>query len=169
MFWNTQRSYDHSWANVTLAIWTKYPNPFASHVLTVDVIDRQINNNIITTTRLFTKKGRLPSWAKAFKVSEAYILEVSTVNRETKVMTVQTRNLSHSKLLLVEETQTITELDESATNVGIKVRIVSNTSFVPIRRRIEDWGLSRFRKSTLNSSKGLDYVLLNIKRDGLLR
>ncbi len=65
-----------------------------------------------------------------------------------------TRNLSHKKLLLVEENQKITANDiEGTTQVDIKVRVVSNTSFTPIRGRIEGWGLSRFRQNTMNVSK----------------
>ena len=86
-----------------------------------------------------------------------------------------TRNLSHKKLLLVEETQTITSLDNPdtmiprrsdssmptspSTQVLINVRFISNTSFTPIRSQIEVWGLSRFKTNTLNSSKGLLHVL----------
>lgn len=83
-------------------------------------------------------------------------------------MWIKTRNLSHSKLLLVEEQQFITTgatvpgtLSSGnpspgvanqviATQVLTKVRIRSNTAFSPIRSRIEGWGLSRFRKNTLN-------------------
>lgn len=92
-------------------------------------------------------------------------------------MTIMTRNLSHKKLLLVEETQTITSLDNAntphtviprpdnlmpaapSTQVLINVRFISNTSFTPIRSQIEVWGLSRFKTNTLNSSKGLLHVL----------
>lgn len=76
-----QFEYNHPWSQVTLAIFLKYPNPFASHVLASDVIDRYIdadtgkNNNktirllilsgILHTTRLFLKKGSVPRWGQA--------------------------------------------------------------------------------------------------------
>jgi hypothetical protein len=66
-----QHQYPHSWDKVTLAIWQKYPNPFASHVLTADVIERFVDEKgRIHTKRLFTKKGKLPSWGA--KVSEIH-------------------------------------------------------------------------------------------------
>ncbi len=41
----TEHRYAHEWSQVTLAIWKKYPNPFASHVLTADVIDQHLDEN----------------------------------------------------------------------------------------------------------------------------
>ncbi|TKY86681.1 hypothetical protein EX895_004321 [Sporisorium graminicola] len=37
-----QSSYDHSWSSCVRAYFLRYPNPNASHVLSVDVIDRRI-------------------------------------------------------------------------------------------------------------------------------
>lgn len=81
-------------------------------------------------------------------------------------MKIWTRNLSHSKLLLVEETQTVSPADKiidlsqkdttytqnmiSRTRVKIDVRFISNSSFIPIRSRIEGWGLHRFKGNALN-------------------
>jgi hypothetical protein len=146
-----QHRFPHSWDKVTIAIWQKYPNPFASHVLTADVIDRYIDEEgRIYTKRLFTKKGKLPSWGeKLLRVPQAYILEESIVDGRTQQMITVTKNLSHSKLLLVEDTQRILP-SEKETLVIQEVRIVSNTGFIPIRSRIEGWGLDRFRKNALN-------------------
>ncbi|CAO3612228.1 unnamed protein product [Mucor hiemalis] len=50
------------WQNVTLAFWLRYPNPFASHVLSVDVLDRYVDENgVLKTTRLVLKKGKVPN------------------------------------------------------------------------------------------------------------
>lgn len=58
LLYNTEYIYNHSWSNVTFGILNKYPNPFASHVLTADVIERRVDENgLIHTKRLFTKKG----------------------------------------------------------------------------------------------------------------
>ncbi|KAJ3302865.1 hypothetical protein HDV03_004495 [Kappamyces sp. JEL0829] len=166
-FWNTEHRYGHEWSFVTLAIWKKYPNPFASHVLTADVVESFTDElGILHTTRLFTKKGKLPSWgASLLSIPEAYILEVSTVDPKTKTMHIRTRNLSHRKLLLVEEDQTIRPVGASPleTACSIKVRFISNSSFSPLRNQIEGWGLNRFKGTTLNSSKGLDHVLHGLK------
>ncbi|KAI8899493.1 PRELI-like family-domain-containing protein [Globomyces pollinis-pini] len=164
-FLTLNSEYNHNWNAVTLALWKKYPNPFAAHVLAVDVIDRHIDENgIIHTTRLFLKKGKMPAWgAKLLNISEAYILETSTVDPKRKEMTVKTKNLSHKKILLVEECQTIRPTLNNNTDISTEVRIISNTSFFSLRSRIEGWGLNRFKQGALNSSKGLAHVLEQLK------
>ncbi|KAJ3010991.1 hypothetical protein HKX48_007077 [Thoreauomyces humboldtii] len=101
----------YCWSNCTQAVFNKYPNPFASHVLSSDVIDREFDpaTGILTTTRLFLKKGVLPKWGKSlFNVKDAFIMEQSTVDPRSCTMVTVTRNLSHTKVMLVEETQTYT-------------------------------------------------------------
>ncbi|KAI8593118.1 hypothetical protein HDU89_003983 [Geranomyces variabilis] len=169
----------HSWPNVTQAVWQKYPNPFASHVLSSDVIDRTVDpvTGVMTTTRLFLKKGVMPKWGRSlFKVRDAFIMEQSTVDPRTCTMVTVTRNLSHKKIMLVEETQTYTSLvPQSAldasrsdatpiTQLRTDVRIISNTGWAPIKSRIEGFGLTKFQANTLRSSKGLLHVLENMSK-----
>ncbi|KAJ3268822.1 hypothetical protein HDV01_002174 [Terramyces sp. JEL0728] len=162
LFHKQKNTIPHAWSDVTLAVWKKYPNPFASHVLSADVIDRYVDSQgILHSTRLFLKKGKIPSWGAALiKIPEAYILETSSVNPKTKEMVIHQHNLSHTKLLLIKETLRITEM-ESITKLKNSVTVISNTGFTPIRERLEKFGLSRFEQNTLNSFKGLIHVLEN--------
>lgn len=166
MFWSTESTFNYPFHSVVLAIFSKYPNPFASHVISSDVIEREVDGDLLKTTRIFTKTGKLPSWVTWISLSKAYILEVSSVNLKTLEMEIITRNLSHSKMMLVRERQfikgkTLTTEDSTSTDnlnttfVKINVSIVSNTSFAPIRSRIEGWGLDRFRKNTVKVSVDL--------------
>ncbi|KAI9199600.1 PRELI-like family-domain-containing protein [Polychytrium aggregatum] len=163
-FFKQELSFDHSWSQVTLAIFRKYPNPFASHVLASDVIDRVVDpaTGVIYTTRLFLKKGLLPKWGRSlFKVSDAFIIEHSTVDPRTQTMTTVTKNLSHTKLMLVEETQVIRPHPETAnaTTISSSARIVSNTGWDSLKTRIEGFGVSKFKDNTLKSARGLRHVL----------
>ncbi|KAJ3414910.1 hypothetical protein HDV05_005859 [Chytridiales sp. JEL 0842] len=168
-FWSHSFTYNHPWTMVTQAIWQKYPNPFASHVLAADVIDRTVDpvTGVITTTRLFLKKGKTPSWGRSIlPKSEAYILETSTLDPLTRTFTTTTKNLSHTKLMLVVETQTIQphpEDVEGRTEIKTSAEIVSNTGWVPIRQRIEGFGLKRLKDNTFKSSRGLLHVLERLK------
>ncbi|KAJ3111480.1 hypothetical protein HK100_002665 [Physocladia obscura] len=89
----------------------------ANHVLTSDVISRHVDpiTGVLHTTRLMTKEGRVPKWAKAmFKIKEALILEISQLDPVNKTFKITTRNLSHAKIMLIEETQTITPFASSS-------------------------------------------------------
>ncbi|KAI9350880.1 PRELI-like family-domain-containing protein [Obelidium mucronatum] len=165
--------FEHSWQSVTQAIWNKYPNPWASHVLTADVIDRYVDpeTGVLHTTRLFTKEGRLPKWSKSmFSLSEAYILEISELDPVKKTFKTVTRNLSHAKLMLVEETQIVSPTDSkpSGTAIHITARIISNTGWFAVRSRIEQFGASKIRENTMRSSIGLMHVIEDLKRRKLI-
>jgi hypothetical protein len=72
-------------STVLLAFYLRYPNPFASHVLSCDVISRTFDrsNGAMRTTRLILKKGVLPKWARGWLGGlgglEAWVLEESEV------------------------------------------------------------------------------------------
>ncbi|KAF6767103.1 PRELI/MSF1 [Kalmanozyma brasiliensis GHG001] len=102
-----QSSYDHSWSSCVRAYFLRYPNPNASHVLSVDVLDRRIEYRpvrsssssastssvtlddldtastipVLCTTRLILKRGNLPKWAPSglMKNAESYVMEESEV------------------------------------------------------------------------------------------
>ncbi len=93
------------------------------------------------------------------KESDAFIVEHSIVDLERKLMITSTRNLSHTKIMLIEETQRIYP-SNGGTELKCKAKIVSNTWF---SGAIEAFGLKTFQKSVLNSSAGLNYVLDKIK------
>lgn len=96
----------HSWEDVTLAVWLKYPNPFSSHVLASDILERRIDvaAGKIYTTRLMLKTSSLPPWIRRFyNTSLAYTLEESVVDLRNRTMTVVCRNLSHAKHVYAEE------------------------------------------------------------------
>ncbi|OCF39310.1 hypothetical protein I317_06892 [Kwoniella heveanensis CBS 569] len=73
-----------------LAFFLRYPNPFARHVLSVDVLSRHVNPTTgqIHTTRLILKRGILPKWATRWLPAassggrglDAWILEESVVD-----------------------------------------------------------------------------------------
>ena len=102
------------WPIVSLAFFLRYPNPYASHILSCDVISRKITpSGTLLTTRLILKSGTLPRWAKNIvSRSESWIIEESEVDPHGKVVRCLTRNLEHVKAMQIHETQTFSQLGE---------------------------------------------------------
>jgi hypothetical protein len=91
---------------VTLAFFLRYPNPFAAHVLSCDVIDRSLTpTGTLHTTRLILKRGNIPKWLPAGVAarSESWIIEESEVDAGGLRVNCTTRNLEHTKALRVVE------------------------------------------------------------------
>ena len=94
------------WSIVSLAFFLRYPNPYAAHVLSCDVISRvQTPSGSLLTTRLILKKGALPRWAPRGIISrtETWVLEETEVDPFAKTVKCRTRNLDHVKVMQVEE------------------------------------------------------------------
>ncbi|KAI8326278.1 MSF1-domain-containing protein [Martensiomyces pterosporus] len=172
-FYQQKFSYDYSWNTVSYAFINRYPNPFATHVLTADTIDHRINPHTgeLHITRLLRKTNSVPRWAKGImRGNDAYILEEVVVNRQTGTLVAKTRNITHTRLMKVEEKQTLFADPSAAERTLCKneTSIVSNIGY-GLNSKIENFSLSRFSDNIAKSRKGMLYVLDMAQRKGLLR
>ncbi|KAJ3123838.1 hypothetical protein HK101_006268 [Irineochytrium annulatum] len=123
----------------------------------------------MTTTRLYLKRGFLPNWSqKLFNTlpSEAFILEVSTLDPRSRTMTTTTRNLSHVGIMVVEERQVVRPMpgeEDGRTEMTSEARILANSTWMAVRRRVEDFSLSRIKDNTLKNAKGLSHVIEQLR------
>ncbi|KAF2753277.1 MSF1-domain-containing protein [Pseudovirgaria hyperparasitica] len=117
-FYETSYSYDYSFSAVALAYFLRYPNPYSTHVVSTDVIDRSYDpaSQQLTTTRLHLKKSRVPAAVLALLPrravgasekgdSQSFILETSTVDIKNGWMKTESRNLEWTGVLSVIEKQ----------------------------------------------------------------
>lgn len=168
--YQTDFTYDHPWSTVSLAYFLRYPNPYARHVLASDVIDRFIDaEGCLHSTRILLKKGKLPAWgAKILNINETYVIEESVVDPRKMEMRTESRNLDHTRVLKVIESQTMTvsKSGTEKTQVQTEARMISRVpSFVGTK--IEYLGVAKFRENFEKSRLGMQVVLeaLN-KREG---
>ena len=119
-FYTSDFSHPYPFPTVTLAYYLRYPNPFSTHVMSTDVIDRHFDPDTQTlfTTRLHLKRSKIPptllklvpaSWlgpaANSSGTSQSYILERSIVSIKDGVMMTESRNLELTGILAVAERQ----------------------------------------------------------------
>ncbi|KAI0274896.1 MSF1-domain-containing protein [Gloeopeniophorella convolvens] len=160
-FFSQSFLYDDPWPIVTLAFYLRYPNPYASHVLSCDVISRDFTpSGSLLTTRLILKSATLPRWAPKGIISrsESWILEESEVDPQGKVVRCRTRNLEHTKAMQVHESQTFSQVEEGKTLQTTEARIVSGFGW-GLTKQIENYGIARFRKNVQRSRDGVVLIL----------
>ena len=116
-FYESSFNYDFPFPAVSLAYFLRYPNPYATHVLSTDVIDRHIDpsTNRLSTTRLHLKKSKIPSTllrllpkgilGSSADAGQSYILEKSVIDVKEGWMTTESRNLEWTGILSVVEKQ----------------------------------------------------------------
>ena len=96
--------FNHSWNKVSYFHWNKYPNKYNDSVISVDIIDRKIDNDILKTTRIITSRIILPDFIKKLiKTDHCYIIENSEINYNDKTLTIKSSNLFFKDILLITE------------------------------------------------------------------
>ncbi|TDG99356.1 hypothetical protein EPR50_G00193210 [Perca flavescens] len=156
------------WYQVLAAFWQRYPNPYSTHVLTEDVLYREVTpSNRLLSRRLLTKTNRLPGWAErvfpAHMARRVYVLEDSVVDPETHTLTTRTWNINHNKLMTVVE-GCLFEEDRSRpswTKLRREAWIISTVR--GLARPIQEFGLARFRSNQDKAVKGLQHALNKIQ------
>lgn len=169
-FFSQSFLYDDPWSIVSLAFFLRYPNPYAAHVVSCDVISRTYTTSgSLLTTRLILKRGALPRWAPKGIVSraESWIIEESEVDPLGKTVRCRTKNLDHVKVMQVEEWVMFNQTPEGKTLQTTEARILSGFGW-GLTKRIESHGLSRFKANVQRSREGVS-LILNLLRQSRLQ
>lgn len=158
--------FSDDFTTVSLAFFNRYPNPYSSHVRSIDTLDRYLDTDgNMYTTRLIKKIGKLPKWVKPLLsgITDSWVIEESIVNPSTKTLQTYTRNLDHTNIVKVEE-YTDYEFDSvnQCTLVNSKVKFSSGFKF-GVRSRIENWSLNRFDENIKKSRLGMSFVMEQVK------
>ena len=116
-FYESFFNYDYPFPAVSLAYFLRYPNPYATHVLSTDVIDRTFDPSTqrLHSTRLHLKRSKIPPTilkllpkgilGASSDGGQSYILEKSVVDVREGWMKTETRNLEWTGILSIVEKQ----------------------------------------------------------------
>jgi len=159
-FFSQSHKYSEPWQTVTLAFVLRYPNPYATHVLSADVLEREFTpRGTLLTTRLILKRGNIPKWMPRGIISraESWIVEQSEVDPLGKVVRCETRNLDHVKILSVQESVVLKEDVAGSTLQKTEAKVVSKLGW--LARRVERYGHEKFQRNLERSRAGIHLVV----------
>lgn len=157
-----------SWDQVASAFWQRYPNPYSKHVLTEDVIYREVtSDNKLLSRRLLTKTNRLPRWGEmVFPTNLArsvFVVEDSIVDFQNRTFTTLTWNINHSRIMLVEEKCVYRPNPENPACTQVQREAWVTSSVFGFSRAIQEFGLARFRRNQIKATEGFEYILANLQ------
>jgi len=168
-FFSQSFLYDDPWSIVSLAFFLRYPNPYAAHVLSCDVISRNVTpEGALQTKRLILKRGAVPKWFPRGIVSraESWVVEESEVDPFGRVVNCTTRNLDHVKVMQVVESTELRSLPDGNTMQTTQARFVSGFGW-GLTKRIESHGLNKFKANVQRSREGVSLVLRLLRESRL--
>ncbi|KAJ3302475.1 hypothetical protein HDV03_004963 [Kappamyces sp. JEL0829] len=157
----TEFYWHYPWTNFTYGNFNKYPNEFATHVVSVDVIDRNITKDgLLVTDRILQLKQPIPSILRKIGLpfpETTYFLERSILNPQTKHYEATTHNLSMRSFFQAIEICSIkADPEQGGTKFQQKAQFTACTYF---NRLVEDAAVSRFESNAEQGREAMKLVL----------
>lgn len=101
-YYENSTVFHYNWEQMLQGFWKRYPNPYSTHVLSEDTIQREIRpDGKLYSKRVLTKTNRVPKWGERFfKAKFVCIIEESLVDPKSKTLTTHTRNIGFNKIMV---------------------------------------------------------------------
>lgn len=150
-----------SWDQVAAAFWSRYPNPYSTHVLTEDTVSQVTSGNRLLSKRLLTKTNSMPRWGERFVPGPRYVcvIEESIVDPVNKTLTTYTRNIGYTSLMMVEEKCVYRPSKDNNDWTECQREAWISSSIYGFAYALQAFGMERFKKNASRSLKGFNYVL----------
>ncbi|MBN3273514.1 PRLD1 protein, partial [Polyodon spathula] len=157
-----------SWDQVFVAFWQRYPNPYSKHVLTEDILFREVTpDNRLISRRLLTKTNHAPRWTEKYLPSNmarsAYVIEDSIVDPQSRTLTTFTWNISHARFMAVEERCVYGVNPDNNSWTEIKREAWISSNLFGLSRAVQEFGLARFKSSVTKTMKGFEFILAKMQ------
>jgi len=167
-YYNTEHVHPYSWDQVAEAIFQRYPNPFARHVLSEDTVHRELlTGGTLYTRRFITKTNKVPSWGEKYLsrlARKVPLMEESFIDTKEKIITMYTRSVGFGSFMTATEKVVYQASSENPEHtVAVKSAWVES-SFYGLRTAIKNFGIERFKKNCVKATEGFNYVLEKFSR-----
>lgn len=159
-----------TWDQVAAGFWQRYPNPQSAHVLSEDVVSRQVNGNKLFSHRLLTKTNKMPKWGERFMLGpkQVCIVEESVVDPVAKTLVTYTRNIGFSRTLSVEEKCTYRPADDNSGWTICERQAWISSGLYGFSYAIQAFAYDRFKKNASKAIQGFEYVLNKMYMPGIV-
>jgi len=167
-YYNTEHVHPYSWDQVAEAIFQRYPNPFARHVLSEDTVHRELlTGGTLYTRRFITKTNKVPSWGEKYLsrlARKVPLMEESFIDTKEKIITLYTRSVGFGAFMTATEKVVYqADPDNPDHTVAVKSAWVES-SFYGLRSAIKNFGIERFKKNCVKATEGFNHVLERFHR-----
>lgn len=162
-YFNTEHVHPFSWDQVAQAIFHRYPNPFANHVLSEDTVHRElISGTILYSRRFLTKTNKVPSWGEKWLsglTRHVPLMEESFVNIKTKTITTYTRSVGYATFMTAIEKVVYRVCPENPNHTVALKQAWVESNLYGLRSAIKKFGIERFKKNCVKATDGFNFVL----------
>lgn len=168
--WSTEHTFNHSWDTVVTAAWRKYPNPHNPAVTGLDVLDRTVDDQgRLNSHRLMTSSFGMPGWvAKIIGCQDVvYSSERSVVDPSSKTFTLNSRNITLSNVLRVDEQLVYTQHPTDPEKTILKQEATVTVSGLPLCGKLENVFTDNMIKNAGKGRQAMEWVIDKVKTEAL--
>uniref|UniRef100_A0A2K5LN74 PRELI/MSF1 domain-containing protein n=1 Tax=Cercocebus atys TaxID=9531 RepID=A0A2K5LN74_CERAT len=131
-----------SWDQVFAALGQRYPNPCGKHILTEDIVHREVTSGQkLLSPRVLTETERMPRWAE-------WLFPASVAHSDS-VVDPQNQSL------------TVNSVNSGWTEICREARVSSSLFGVP--RAVREFGLAQFKSNVTKTMKGFEHTLAKLQ------
>ena len=166
-YYTTTHHHPFNWDTVASAIFQRYPNPMANHVLSEDTVHREVRGNMLYTRRFLTKTNKIPKWGEFWLPSNIKrfvpLVEESHVDRKSKIVVTYTRNVGLSQFMTaVEKVLYLPDPEDPNRTLAVKEAWIESGLY-GIRSAVKNFGIERFKNNCHRATEGFNHVLGQIQ------
>ncbi|CAG9808070.1 unnamed protein product [Chironomus riparius] len=157
-YYENSTVFHYNMEQIFQGFWQRYPNPYSSHVLSEDTLERQVTREgKLYSKRLITKTNKLPKWGERFfKAKSVCIVEESLIDLKSKTLTTYTRNIGFNKIMNVIEK--VVYRSDGPKTIAYRSAWIDSQVF-GFASAIKAFGCERFKKNCQKSALGFNYIL----------
>lgn len=147
--------FHNDWGTITSAFWVKYPNELQPHVLRVDTLDLQIDEEKqqFTCRRLLSLKYQCPRWVQKFFGASpvGFAVEEATCSLRDRKLTLKSCNYTFASFFRVEEACEYTPHPENPQHTLYKQTATYKVSGLglPVNRAVENAAVAQAAEKSL--------------------
>jgi len=159
--WTSEHIFNHNWETVTQGQWQKYPNPHNQAVVGTDVVDRRVVDGVLHSHRIISSDWKLADWVQqllgANKV--CYASEYSTVDPQSRVMEMHSKNLTFCNIVSMEEKMTYTPSPEDSDQTLLRQETVVTVRGVPLTSYMESIIVNTVSNNSNKGRAAMEWVV----------
>lgn len=160
--WSSEHIFNHNWENVVKAALNKYPNPLNPSVIGVDVVDRKVDENgNIQSHRLLASKWGLSPWIASLIGGNRTVFcsEHSTIDPQTKMLSMRSRNLSCNNIINVDETLIYSLHPTDSTKTLLRQEAVITVENVPLTDYLENMLETKINSNAKIGRQAIEFII----------
>jgi len=165
-YYSTTHTHPFSWDTVASAIFQRYPNPMADHVLSEDTLHRELRGNSLYSRRFLTKTNKIPKWGEKWLPANLKrfvpLVEESKVDPKTRTIVTYTRNVGLSRFMTaVERVCYKPNPSNPQETLAVKEAWIESGLY-GLRSAVKNFGIERFKNNCHRATDGFNHVMAHL-------